>query len=418
MKVFSGPFKNERKILALGAESAGNFSFFDGKEVYLSDDFGDLLDEESFDKFQKAVLDFIAEKGKPEVVLTDLHPLLRTTEWGKELAERFSAKFVQVQHHHAHIFSAVADYLFQICHSELESESISKKSGFRIGVRNDIDDFIGIACDGTGYGLDKRIWGGEVFKFRDCKAKRIGKLEDQTMIGGELAIKEPARMLISILGKFLPKEKVYKYVKKFYDRNQFELLWNQWQEGFNCMKTSSTGRVLDAVSVLLGFSGNERPYKHAPIDLLEKNSNKPYEIEPIVSRGVILGTERTPESKDRKMNMDSGQARMTDNDIFELQTTELFKYLVKNIDKDKKRLAATAQMYLARGLWDIISSFCHPEGSKDFKIFFAGGMSDNKIMSEYLSSKGVISSKEIPRGDAGISLGQLMYYLSGLSSQL
>ena len=200
------------------------------------------------------------------------------------------------------------------------------------------------------------------------------------------------------------------------------------------------------MSVLLGFSGNVRSYKHASIESLEKNSGKPYEIELAVklihSKNVILPMSRSPESKNQEKN--SGQVRVTHKDnincLAELQTTPLFEYLIKNIDKDKKRLAATAQLYLARGLWEIcVSSSCCLERSKtesrdllkkvlrerDFSachsmksiemtlpVFFAGGMANNKIISDYLVSKGTIVSKKISRGDAGLSFGQLIYYLA------
>lgn len=360
MKSWTLNLKNNRNILALGAESSGNFSLYNQNKVYLSDDFGDLLEEKNFQRFQRTVLDFIEKNGEPDIVISDLHPLFNTTSWGKELASKFNADFVQVQHHLAHIFSSVGEF-------------VAQGHGFP-------KDFIGIACDGTGYGLDEKIWGGEIFELSNGEQKRFGKLENQTLIGGELAIKEPARMLISTLGKFLEKDEVYGFVKEYYDKNQFELLWNQYKEEFNCLETSSTGRVLDAVSVLLGFSGNERAYKHAPIDNLEKGSSEPYGIEPEIKKF---------------------------NGIFEFQTTSLFKYLIKNLDKDKKRLAGTAQMYLAKGLWEI----CRKKGDNK-QVFFAGGVANNKIISDYLVSKGVIVSQEVPRGDAGISFGQLIYYLA------
>jgi len=370
VKTFDTQFNNKSAILALGAESAGNFSFYSKGKIYFSEDFGDLYDKKIFKKFQKAVLNFIDNNGKPGVIASDLHPLFHTTLWGKELSSELGAEFVQVQHHLAHIFSGVGELL-------TEGNDLPK-------------EFIGIACDGTGYGFDEKIWGGEVFRISnfqfpisnkkaETKIERTGHLENQILIGGELAIKEPARMLVSTLSKFLEKDEVYEFVQDFYNRNEFELLYNQWKDGFNCLETSSTGRALDAASVLLGFSGNEREYKHAPIENLEKNSTEPYEIE--------------PEFKEI-------------NGIFELQTTPLFEYLVKNLDKDKKRLAATVQVYIAKGLWEI----CQKIGGK--KIFFAGGVANNKIISEYLVSKGVIVSQEIPRGDTGISFGQLFYYLT------
>ncbi|MEK7447370.1 MAG: hypothetical protein AAB632_01025 [Patescibacteria group bacterium] len=391
MKAWSIKSNKKENILALGAESDGNFSFYKEGTIYFVDGFGDLLYEKNFQEFKKSILEFIEKNGRPDIIISDLHPLFSTTKWGKELANEFGADFMQVQHHLAHIYSAVGDSInTQSCHSERSSsgaeESLSNEGkGFLhlplCGVgRNDKQEFIGIACDGTGYGFDEKIWGGEVFEFSKGKVKRVGHLENQILLGGELAIKEPARMLISILGKFLEKEEVYGFVKEYYDKNQFELLWNQWKDGFNCLEASSIGRVLDAVSVLLGFSGNERAYKHAPIDSLEKNSGEPYEIEPVIK---------------------------AKNDIFELKTTPLFEYLVKNLDKDKKRLAATTQMYLAKGLWEI----CQKIGAKR-QIFFAGGVANNKIISEYLISRGVIVSQEVPRGDAGISFGQIIYYLT------
>jgi len=157
------------------------------------------------------------------------------------------------------------------------------------------------------------------------------------------------------------------------------------QKNFNCHETSSTGRILDAVSILLGFCDNKRSYKHEPIDLLEKNSTKPYiDLKP----GIIF---------DKKEK------------LYILQTTPLFEYLVKNINKDKKRLAATAQLYIAEGLYKIIKQ--QDKNLKTKNIFIAGGIANNKIISAFLKFKGAYANKKIPQGDAGLSLGQIIYYL-------
>ena len=209
------------------------------------------------------------------------------------------------------------------------------------------------------------------------------------MIGGDLAVNEPARMLISILDKFMSKDKLYRLVKKYYSRNQFELLYNQLQQNFNCQETSSTGRILDAVSVLLGFSGNVRKYKHSPAILLEKNSTRPYkDLEPEIKRITGYGLWVTG---------------------YGIMTTPLFEYLVKNINRDKRRLAATAQLYIAQGLYKVLK--LEAKSSKLKAGFFAGGIANNKIIASYLERKGVYSSKKISRGDAGVSFGQIVYYL-------
>ena len=219
-------------------------------------------------------------------------------------------------------------------------------------------------------------------KSQRVKIERIGSLEEQTMIGGELAVKEPARMLIGILSRFLAKKEIYPYTKDHYTKNEFEALHSQLEQNFNCQKTTSTGRVLDAASVLLGFAKNERKYKHEATKLLEKNSTIPYEIE-----------SRITNHESRKI----------------INTTYLFEYLIKNRNKDRKRLAATAQLYIAKGLYELAKPYANSH--TPLAIFAGGGMANNRIISGFLQNKGVYISKKIPRGDQGISFGQLIYRL-------
>ena len=436
------PIKKNITILALGAESAGNFSVYShphyplplskgemsagqrgleqGRSIYLSPDFGDLLEEKKWHNYQKAVLKYLKNnKIKPEIILTDLHPLFKTSAWGKELAKKYKAKFIPVQHHHAHIFSAIGDKLINPANYKLPSINYV------------------IAIDGTGYGTDEKIWGGEVFVIENIynchsreggnpvakyKIRRIGHLENQILIGGDLAIQEPARMLISILYKVFSdssspacgrgcrvlatgeggkKENIYSFVKKYYNQNEFELLYNQLQQNFNCLETSSAGRILDALSLLLGFCKNQRDYKHQPINLLEKSSTKPFtNLKPKIIK-----------NKDGEYILD---------------TTYLFKYLLsylrpylhtkKDTLANKKKLAATAQLYIAQGLYEIIKLSTPSPFSKggiqgDSDALVSGGLANNKIISSFLESKGVYGAKKIPRGDAGLSFGQIVYWL-------
>ncbi|MEK7203380.1 MAG: hypothetical protein AAB653_03625 [Patescibacteria group bacterium] len=380
MNCFLISIKNKKVILALGPESAGNFSIYKNGKIYFSKSFGDLLEEKNFLKFKKSVLDYLKKnKIKPDIILTDLHPLYKTTALGAELAKKFKARHLKIQHHLAHIFSAIGEKtIIENCKLKIEN-------------------CIGIACDGTGYGLDGKIWGGEIFKISNLKfpisnkipnskfqIQRIGHLENQIMISGDMAVKEPARMLIAILAKIKIrklKNVIFNFVKNFYSRNQFEFLYNQFQQGFNCQETSSAGRILDAVSILLGFCKNQRNYKHEPIDLLEKNSNVPYKIRP-------------------KIFLDKKEKK------YMLLTTPLFEYLIKNLHRDKKRLAATAQLYIAQGLYQI----CQMSNVKCQK-FFSGGIANNKIISSYLEFKGIFINKFFSRNDDSLSFGQIIYYL-------
>lgn len=402
MQKFNFSIENEQIILALGAESAGNFSVLQNGTIYFSQDFGDLLNEQNFLAFKIAVLKFLGNKKiKPDIILSDLHPELNTTFFAQELAKKYKAQYLPVQHHIAHVFSALGD---EFIHN----------TSYKIP-----DTFFGIACDGTGLGFDGKIWGGEIFNIQHTKYNiqytRIGHLENQIMIGGEIVIKQPARLLISILAKITRNKKqatnkaqktnyelqtdfIYSFVKKYYSENEFEVLWNQLEQNFNCIETSSTARILDAVSVLLGFSKNERLSKHGPVTSLEQNSGKPYVLKPVLEF----------DEKEK---------------IWILKTTPLFEYLIKNLHKDKKRLGATAQKYIADGIWEI----CHqssaisrrrnehesqlPMTNDRLPVFFAGGMANNPIMSKSLTSHGTYTNKKIPRGDAGISFGQIFYHI-------
>jgi len=419
MHTYPFPQKTKKTILALGAESDGNFCFFTARKIHFSESFGDLLDEKNWQNYQQAVLEFLKNHElKPDIIITDLHPLYLTTIWGEELSKKCKAEHVQIQHHLAHIFSAIGEKLLQ----DTEQPAFAEATAWQGKIQ---DAIYGMAMDGTGYGENGKIWGGEVFKISNLpnyliskknsknkvKINRIGHLENQILIGGDLAVREPARMLISILDKvfsssispLLTKERVrvrlrgeqqrkntiYQHIKKYYSKNEFELIHNQLKQNFNCLETSSAGRVLDAVSLLLGFCGNERKYKHEPIALLEANSGKPYtDIKP----KIIL-------SQDKQV----------------LDTTFLFEYLVKNLHKDKKRLAATAQLYIAEGLWKIVTekekTVIETRQCCVSTLVFSGGIANNKIISEFLISQGAYANKKIPRGDAGLSFGQITYYI-------
>lgn len=373
------PLNSSQIILALGAQSQGNFTYFSKGKVWFSEDFGDLAETQNYALFLKNLRGFLNQHPNPKIILCDLHPLFLTSQLAVKLSKKYHAKLFQIQHHHAHVFSAIGDRLIHDQHYTIPDTCIS------------------IACDGTGYADDGTIWGGEIIKIskansqisneipnQKLKIERIGHLEHQTLLGGEKAIEEPARMLISILSKFMSKEEVFLIIKAYYSKNEFELLWNQLQQEYNCIETSSTARILDAVSLLLGFSQNKRSYKHEPIDKLEKNSSLTYD----------------------KLHT---KIQISDSKYI-LPTTPLFKYLIKNLHTDKQRLAATAQSYIANGLWSIIEEY-KKNNNHSFDVFFSGGMANNHILSSILASKGIYLNKKIPRGDAGISFGQITCFL-------
>ncbi|MEK6946547.1 MAG: carbamoyltransferase HypF [Nanoarchaeota archaeon] len=334
----------KKQILALGAELSNAFSIYKDGKIIPSQYMGTTSNINTFTHYKKTMHKFLHYIDcKPDIILVDMHPEYNTSRYGEELSESLHVPLVRIQHHKAHAYSVAAE--------------------------KDIKDFVGIVCDGLGYGEDGRIWGGEIFH----NNKRVGHLEEQYQLGGDSAAIYPAKMLFSILSKFLSLEDCRKYLRDYFTEEQLHILKKQLDERFNCPLTTSSGRILDAASFLLGFC-DERTYEGRPAMLLEANSTIPYAFDPIIENNILL-------------------------------TTPLFQYLVDNLDKDKRRLAATVQMYLAQGLYNIASKFGKP-------IVFSGGCAYNKIMSSFMIKRGVHTNEKVPSGDGGISFGQIGYYLA------
>ena len=231
-----------------------------------------------------------------------------------------------------------------------------------------LDDFTAIVCDGLGYGDDGTLWGGEIFE----NHRRIGHLELHPQLGGDAAGRFPHRMLYSILRSFLSSEETVSFFDNRFSPLELTLLERQFSEKFHAPLTSSCGRVLDAAAALLDFC-DERTYDGRPAMLLEARSTKPFNLAPIIEGSV-------------------------------LKTAPLFRYLIENLHEDKGRLAATVQHYLAAGLYSIAAQRKKP-------VVWAGGCAYNRIMTEYLLSKGVLINRDVPAGDGGISFGQIAAYL-------
>lgn len=337
------PLEGRGELLALGAEMHNTFCVYKEGKAILSQYMGTTSNAETFGHYKAMVEKFLAfTSTKPERIIADLHPQYNTSLYAEELAKKLNVPLIKVQHHRAHAYSAAAEH--------------------------SLTDFAAIVCDGLGYGDDGTIWGGEVFD-RD---RRIGHLEPQFQLGGDSATHYPAKMLYSILSKALGPKEAAKHLKAHFTAKELALLAKQLEQRFNCPETTSTGRIFDAASVLLGHC-KERTYEGRPAMLLEAYSSTPYALKPVIKGNVLL-------------------------------TTPLFQFLTANLNKDKSRLAATVQQYVAEGLYAIASKAKKP-------IVFSGGCAYSRVMTRYLLSQGVLINEKVPAGDGGISFGQVAYAL-------
>ncbi|MFC1722008.1 carbamoyltransferase HypF [Patescibacteria group bacterium] len=342
--------------LSLGAEQNSTFSLITANDAVTSQHLGNTHRPQSLERFRKTVGKYRRFYNiKPRQIVTDLHPQYSSSLYGQDLARSLKISPTTAQHHIAHVMSVATEH--------------------------NLNDFVGIAADGAGYGTDDTIWGGEVFKSQKVKGKRqitrIGSLELQPMIGGDKATQDPPRMLMGILAKFCDDQALWQFMKRFYRRSDFDVLQKQLVENFNIRQTSSTGRILDAAAALLGFC-DKRTYEGEPAITLEANSTNPYsDLKPDLVR---------------------------QGHLWRLQTTSVFEYLLANKNRDPKRLAATVQHYLAMGLWQIAKKAPNKQ-----PVVFSGGVVYNRIITTYLTNKGCLVNKRIPPGDGGISFGQLQF---------
>ena len=215
-------------ILACGAELKNTICITKGDKAFLSQHIGDLENMVTLDFFKQTIahLQRILEV-RPEIIASDLHPDYLSSRYA---AEQQAVRKVQVQHHHAHIVSCMAE-------NKLEGP------------------LIGLSFDGTGYGSDGTIWGGEVLIAEAKQFKRVAHLADVRMPGSAAAIKEPWRMAVSYLYDAFGEnfKQLDLPILKEIESSKLTVIFEMILKGVNSPQTSSLGRLFDGVAAIAGI---------------------------------------------------------------------------------------------------------------------------------------------------------------------
>ena len=210
-------------VLAVGGHLKNTVAIGVGQDVFLSQHIGDLETVEARGAFERAIDDLCRLYSfKPEVVVCDLHPDYASTHW----AERSGLTVIRVQHHQAHVAACAAENNVQ-------------------------GEYLGISWDGTGYGLDGAIWGGEFFRVGDQRAggthfERIAHLRSFGLPGGDAAVREGWRSAASLIFEVFGAEATDSKVRRMLER------------GLNVVPTTSVGRLFDAVACMTGLARENR----------------------------------------------------------------------------------------------------------------------------------------------------------------
>jgi hydrogenase maturation protein HypF len=215
-------------MLAVGAHLKNTIALSVRQNVFISQHIGDLETSEAYAAFCNVIDSFNKLfEVKPEVLVMDLHPDYLSTRYARASA----GNLVTVQHHWAHVAACMAE-------NELE------------------DPVLGVSWDGTGYGLDGTIWGGEFLLAEHSTFRRVASLRTFRLPGGEKAIKEPRRSALGLLHEIYGDtmfERDHPAILGTFGAAEIRTLRKMLAKGLNSPLTSSAGRIFDAVSALLGM---------------------------------------------------------------------------------------------------------------------------------------------------------------------
>lgn len=354
-------------VLAVGAHQKNTIAASVGDQVFVSQHIGDLETQEAYQAFERVIESFKKlYEFAPQAIACDLHPNYLSTEY----ARRSGLPVVAVQHHYAHVLSCMAE-------NELEGP------------------VLGISWDGSGYGTDGTVWGGEFLLVNDDGYKRAAHLRTFPLPGSERAVKEPRRAAFGVLhelyGEDLAEKRDLPTLEAF-TQSELNVIFGMLKREVNSPRTSSAGRLFDAVASLLDIRQTVRFEGQAAMELeslaTAVNTNDDYIVRGEKSNGsyvldwcpMIVGIRQDVWRGESKAII----ARKFHNTLVEMMTL------------------AGAQIFDGR------------RNDDDRRIVLTGGCFQNRLLTELaierLSNAGyrVYWHQRIPPNDGGGSLGQIM----------
>jgi len=275
-------------LLAVGAELKATFCITKGRFAYLSQHIGDMGTLETQRAFETALNHMLRLfRVDPRYVVCDQHPGYLSSGWAIDFARERGIEILQVQHHHAH------------------AAALSAENGLEPD-----ESVIAVAFDGTGYGSDGAIWGGEFLVSNQASFRRFGHLRYVPLPGGDASIKHPARTALAHLWRAgLAWDRELPPVLEF-SGGDLRVLRRQFERNLNCVPSSSMGRLFDAVSSLIGVRQRVNYEGQAAMELealCESNGrNDPYPFP--IARGEMMMLDPGPLLEAVLCDMRSGAA--------------------------------------------------------------------------------------------------------------
>jgi hydrogenase maturation protein HypF len=354
--------KKVPQILACGADLKNTVCLTKENQAVVSQHIGDMENLATYQFFELTVEHLKRLfRIQPEVIAHDLHPDYMTTRYAKEQKEM---QQIPVQHHHAHIVSCMAEHHLD-------------------------EPVVGLSFDGTGYGTDGNLWGGEILIAEMSRFTRVGHLMYAPMPGGAAAIKEPRRMAIAYLYETFGKD-IWNLDLPFLreiGEKKIKILIEMTEKKVNCPLTSSLGRLFDGIAGMTGIRKQVFFEGQAAMEL------------------EMLADETTDAVYDYEQ---------ISGDMYKIP----FQPIVRGVAEDIKQgvhhseISGKFHRTLIRIFSDLSETICKENGLHCAVL--SGGVFQNSILlkglANSLEAKGirVFTHSRVPSNDGGISLGQAM----------
>lgn len=395
------------QVLAVGGELKNAFCIGKNQLFYPSPYIGDMGDVRTVKALKESVkrMEELLET-KPQIVACDMHPSYNT----RAAAEEMGLPVFLVQHHYAHILSCMA-----------ENEWTTEKK------------VIGVSFDGTGYGTDGTIWGGEILLADYDSFTRWGCIEPFAQTGGDASAKEGWRIAVSLLGKIYGKENALLIIETLglCEPKLAKLQFTMEERGINTVQSTSAGRLFDAVSAILDIRKSSTFEGEASTSLqfaaekwLDAQKKKIAGSEDFAESGIITdyGELKSISDVAQKSVVEKNNSinRNIKADLYYLPTLSLVKELAerKLAGENSNQLA----LHFNRRLAGMIVSACEKarEETGINTVALSGGVYQNKLLLDYsvtmLEERGfhVLRHHLLPPNDGGISLGQAVAAMRSL----
>ena len=381
------PF-HARSVLACGPELKNTFCITRDEYAFLSQHIGDMENLETLEHFESSIRVYEhLFRLRPEAIIHDLHPDYLSTRYAQERAARDGLPLIGVQHHHAHIASCMADN----------------------GITEPV---IGVALDGTGFGLDGRIWGGEWLVADFQGFQRAAWLEPLPLPGGDAGIRNPCRIAYAYLYHLFGEVPPLPFLSQMDDAEQ-SAIRRQVDSGLNTVLTTSCGRLFDAVAAMAGGRGRVTYEAQAAIEMemVAQDASEPYGY---YLRCSSIAPRGRPENDGHKALYYWGdtQALPALPSGYEVALKPMLAGIVTDVQSGSTLAEVGGRFH--RTLAAIVAevSCVLSQGTQLRNVALSGGCFQNRLLLrltvEELRKRGLnpLLHRQVPANDGGVSLGQ------------